>query len=608
MKNLKMSAKILALSGLIIVIFMFVMGWMFLDTKKNLLAARRTEIRHVVESAWGVLDHYASEAQQGRLTREAAQEQAKNVIKGMRFEGNNYFWINDLSPTMIMHPIKPELDGKDLSENKDPNGKRLFIAMTEICKSAGQGFVEYVWDKQGKNRPVGKISYVKLQPQWGWMVGAGLYVDDINDQLSRILYTTLGVLAAVIVATMLLVLVFARSISRPLVSAVQMIEEMGRGNLANRLRLQQTDEVGRLAKAMDVFADALQLEILAAFESLAKGNFTFKATGLIKEPLAKANASLNRIMAQIKVAGEQIAVGSTQVSDASQALSQGATEQAASLEEISSSMTEMASRTKVNAENAGQANLLSNEARKTAELGNSQMQDMIRAMNEINESGRSISRIIKVIDEIAFQTNLLALNAAVEAARAGKHGKGFAVVAEEVRNLAARSAKAAKETATLIEGSVQKTAKGSEIATSTAAELEEIVAQVVKVADLVGEIAAASNEQAEGIAQVSEGVGQIDQVTQQNTASAEESAAAAEELSGQAAQLKEMLQGFTLEIQGGVGAVASYVPPPQQTTPPPGKKKLGNKPWGGNSTRSVSPAKSEPSVVIALDEQEFGKY
>jgi methyl-accepting chemotaxis protein len=426
-----------------------------------------------------------------------------------------------------------------------------------------------------------------------------------------------------VIGSMVFAFFFGRSISKPLVKTVNMIEEMEKGHLDMRLNMNRSDEIGRMAGTMDRFADSLQNEMVDALQKLADNDLTFDVEprdedDLIRGSLQKAGIDLNNILSQMNMAGEQVAAASGQVSDASQSLSQGATEQASSLEEIASSMNEMASQTKINADNAGQASRLSIETKEVAERGNRHMKEMVAAMGEINEAGRNISKIIKVIDEIAFQTNLLALNAAVEAARAGKHGKGFAVVAEEVRNLAARSAKAAKETAELIEGSVAKTRNGSEIATQTEEALQEIVSSITKVTDLVSEIAAASNEQAEGISQVNEGLGQIDQVTQQNTANAEQSAAAAEELSGQAAQLRMMLSRFTLK-----GQMAGFYPelPTQKAEqvaleykssangygPEDHLQRAANNDlsWGGPETsKEARPA----ADIIRLDDQEFGKY
>ncbi len=389
----------------------------------------------------------------------------------------------------------------------------------------------------------------------------------------------------------------SRIIANPLRKTMGMIEEMGKGHLDLRLGLDRADEIGQMARTMDEFSDSLQFEVVAALQKLAEGDLTFEIQpkderDVIRGSLKKLGEDLTDILSQVQMAGVQIASGSGQVSDASQALSQGATEQASSLEEITSSMTEMASQTRQNAENAGQASQLGAEARQAAERGNGQMKAMETAMQEINEAGQSVSKIIKTIDEIAFQTNLLALNAAVEAARAGQHGKGFAVVAEEVRNLAARSAKAARETAELIEGSVKKTENGNQIAGQTSEALREIVSRVGKVTDLVAEIAAASNEQAQGIAQVNQGLSQIDQVTQQNTASAEECASSAEELSSQAVQLKEMLSRFRLKGQPQYAAVDA----------------------GRSRTARISPAnnhqtkKPAAAKLIALDDNEFGKY
>ncbi len=339
-------------------------------------------------------------------------------------------------------------------------------------------------------------------------------------------------------------------------------------------------------------------EAVGVIQKMAVGDMTTQVQGdyqgdhaILKEAINSTISSMSDILLQIIATTEQVTRGSQQVADASQSLSQGATEQASSLEEITSSMTEIGSQTKLNAENANRANQLAINARSAAEKGNSEMAQLMNAMTEINESSKNISKIIKVIDEIAFQTNLLALNAAVEAARAGRHGKGFAVVAEEVRNLAARSAKAAKETAELIEGSIKKVENGSDIANRTGSSLGEIKDGATKVTDIVAEIAASSNEQAQGIAQINTGLGQIDKVTQQNTANAEESASAAEELSGQATQLNEMLSKFNLT--GGTKMLGG-----RQESARPSKRLNEN-----SKIKMMS-----PSDVIKLDDDDFGKF
>ncbi len=307
-----------------------------------------------------------------------------------------------------------------------------------------------------------------------------------------------------------------------------------------------------------------------------KGDFT-----KLKDSINKSIVSFNDVLTEIDTAATQVALGSRQVSDGSQTISQGATEQAAEIDQLTSTITEIASQASQNAHSANNANELVKAFKSDALAGNSQMEKMQKAMEEIKAASESISKIIKVIDDIAFQTNILALNAAVEAARAGMYGKGFAVVASEVRNLAARSAQAAKETTDLIENSILIVGSGTKIADQTAVALQSIVSGVDKAAELVAQIAVASNEQVIGITQINNSVDEMMRVVQTNSATSQETAAASEELSNQAEMLREMVSDFQLK-----GKNEAYID-------------------GGKDLKAIgAKAKKE----IAIKDDDFGKY
>jgi methyl-accepting chemotaxis protein len=399
--------------------------------------------------------------------------------------------------------------------------------------------------------------------------------DEYSGNTNTTVQVMLGVVIVAMVAAVLLGLFISRIISKPLNVLVIAANKIAQGDLDVTVDVDTKDEVGILA---------------ASFRKMSN--------------------NINEVMENIRNASEQVASGSKQVSDSSVELSQGATEQASSIEQLTASIEEISSQTKLNAENANEANELAEIARENAAQGNGHMKEMLKAMEEINESSSNISKIIKVIDEIAFQTNILALNAAVEAARAGQHGKGFAVVAEEVRNLAARSANAAKETTDMIEGSIRKVEGGTKIATETAGALNKIVDGVAKVTNIVSDIATASNEQAAGIAQINQGIMQVSEVVQTNSATSEESAAASEELLSQAELLKEQVLKFKLKKSN----YSSY--DKMDKLSPEVLKMLDN--MNSHNKKQTQVLKNEAydeavvttkkSKNISLSDNEFGKY
>ena len=490
---------------------LLITAFLLFEERASMLQERQNGVKQSVEIAYSTLAYYQARVEKNDMPLVEAQKAAMDAVRMMRYGDGEYFWINDMAPTMRMHPFKPALDNTDLSGTTDPTGKRLFVEMVDIVRKQGAGFVFYMWPKPGKETPVQKVSYVQGFAPWGWVIGSGVYLDSVEALVWKHARYVLLIAAGLGAILAFIGLLVARSVTRPIRQAVEIAQRVAKGDLTSRIDVTSRDETGQLMQA-----------------------------------LKDMNANLVGIVANVHRGTETIATASSQIAAGNLDLSSRTEQQASSLEETASAMEELTSTVKQNADNARQANRLAQSATDIAEQGGQVVLQVVTTMHSIDRSSQKVSEIIGVIDGIAFQTNILALNAAVEAARAGEHGRGFAVVASEVRNLAQRSATAAREIKLLIADSVREVESGSLLARKAGSTMEDVVAGIKRVNSIVSDISAASNEQSAGIEQVNEAIAQMDQVTQQNAALVEEAAAAAESLQDQASALNGMVAVFRI--------------------------------------------------------------
>ena len=356
---------------------------------------------------------------------------------------------------------------------------------------------------------------------------------------------------AAIASCMVAMAVLYRKLTKPVQQLIDILDNLAKGNVDVEFMKYEQDEIGVITeKAMEVVKNMREHVKLA--DSMAAGDLTVSAhimsdKDALGHALDKMVHDNNSVLLGIRESSMQLTAGAGQVASASQALAQGSTEQASAIEQITASMDLIAQKTKENASMAMNADKRMHAMAADAVQGNGKMQDMVEAMNDINQSSHSISKVIKTIDDIAFQTNILALNATVEAARAGVHGKGFAVVAEEVKNLAEKSAQAAQETAELIQSSIDKVKEGSRHAADVAAVLENMVNALEDAVHNVDDIAELSNEQATSVAQINQAISQVSQVVQTNSATSEQCASASEQLSNQAEGLRRLIAKYHLK-------------------------------------------------------------
>jgi len=510
-RALKFNAKAVIISLAFVVPLLGLIAWQLMHQAELTMQARADATRQHVEIAHGILVQSHAKEAAGKLSREQAQLLAMETIAALRYDGSEYFWINDMHPRVVMHPIKPELNGKDVSETKDPNGVPLFKAFVAKVRESGKGFVAYQWPKPGKDNPVEKLSYVQGFEPWGWVVGSGIYVGDVREAAQRQVAWMAAIVAAALLLAGYLFISFYRVMDGGLNETRRHLRAMTEGDLTTSPSPWGRDEAAQL-----------MMELRAMQESL------------------------RQMVMRVRRSSDEIVHSSSEVATGAMDLSARTEQAAANLEESAASMEQISATVKNGADHASEASQVAHGNEAVATEGGLVMREVVQTMESIRQSSAKINEIIGTIDGIAFQTNILALNAAVEAARAGEQGRGFAVVASEVRTLAQRAATAAREIKTLIGQSVEQVQAGTAVVNQAGAKMDAIVEASRRVSGLLGEIADGSREQSQGVAQIGQAVNELDQMTQQNAALVEQTAAAAAAMKDQASALAQEVDRFRL--------------------------------------------------------------
>lgn len=505
---------------------------------EHLYQGKAEKTQHVVETALGVFTHFQALEAGGTLSREAAQQGALAVLKALRYGRNDYLWVNDLQPRMVMHPMNPKLDGQDLSTYKDPDGKALFNEMVVVAKNGG-GVVAYRWPKPGASEPVPKVSYVKQFEPWGWVLGTGVYLDDLQAEFRAQVWQTAGVGAVIVVLMGVLIFLIQRSITRPLTSTVRAMASIasGEADLTHRLDTSGRDELSELGRHFNRFSEHL---------------------GELIRQLLTAAHSLDRHSGELGA----IAAQSQRHSDT----------QTQQMDMLATAINEVTHAIQDVARHAEQASGEVQSAERRADQGQVSIQTSLhqteglsdtilqaaKVIESLAQESTQIGTVLDVIRSIADQTNLLALNAAIEAARAGEQGRGFAVVADEVRLLAQRTQKSTQEIHAMIErlqansGAavrvIQESRQASQHTIEQAGQasdsLEQINQTLRNLAAVNASIASATLQQSHVVEEINQSVVQVAGLAQTNATASVQTSQASQQLRGIADQLGHLLGQF----------------------------------------------------------------
>ncbi len=514
-KGHSLSGRLYRVLALVLVLFSLQQVLIVLPHfSSHLLDRRKAGAQHVVEVAHGVLQHFQSQEQAGFLKGDDARTQAMAVLRAMRFEGGNYVWINDLEPRMLMHPLRGDLEGKSVGELKDPTGFAYMQAFVQLAQGPGEGFVSYAFSKPGVQGVVPKVAYVKAFKPWSWVVGTGIYLDDVGRESRDLGWSVLGGLALTTLVAWVAVAMLLRHIQRGLQAIFASMASVAQRNLRVDLPPPGEDEAGRLSQGMGELIQGLRKDLIGLTQSAES-----IASGAVQ--LASTQDEQNR------AAGE-VAQGTSQLLESSQVMTEH-------IEQLSASMSDMA-------DHATQIRDQVHRAVEKTDQGREAGRATLNAMTDIEAVTQQIVRAVQLIADIARQTNLLSLNAAIEAAKAGDQGTGFAVVAEEVRKLAERSGAAARDINNLIQQTHTAVNQGRVTVDDSVRALEGIRESISLLTNMVNRIDALAMEDKGRAEAIGNQVGLLSSGASRNASAAVELSASTEQLTSTSVELARIAE------------------------------------------------------------------
>ncbi|SEJ77417.1 methyl-accepting chemotaxis sensory transducer with Cache sensor [Propionispira arboris] len=477
-KNFRLTTKIIGIIVFLTLSFSSLVAFYIIPVITNTLETdAKVKLQNLTETSYKILEFYYNQSQKGILTESQAKDSAKQAIRALRYGGDEYYWINDYTPNMVMHPMKPELDGKNISDIKDPDGVSIFLEFVKVAKEQKEGLVKYQWSKPGKDKAQPKFSYVKGFEPWQWVIGTGIYVDDLTEIKQGIIFKiVLAVVGVIVMALLLVSILIIYPINRSIHQILAYLEELAGYDFSKKINLDQKDELG-------IIADSFSYVVKNVHQLITD-------TKGLGEVVVSESKKMIASTEEISIASDRTAVTITE-------LAGGAVEQAKASVNTNDQIQEIINRLGSIHEDIAVSGHLAQKATESVRVGSNLVKDQgIKIVNnkvvytQIGDSilslankSKEISEIVSVIQEIAKQTNLLSLNAAIEAARAGEHGRGFAVVAEEVRKLAEQVALSGSKVITIVsevENGISSTASHMELANKAVEEEEQSLVKIVE--------------------------------------------------------------------------------------------------------------------------------